>query len=106
MAGQSTSLENIGRKLAKIGHTPMDGLNHPLWGMAPTELFSIWAVRACPFYTVPRHAPGRIARIAASHRIAMADPAAVAAPATDPAPANPPDAEAAAAAHIEHHLLF
>eukprot|EP00965_Chrysotila_dentata_P120803 3995497-Pleurochrysis_carterae.AAC.1 len=36
----------------------------------------------------------------------MADPAAAPAPASDPAPADPPDAEAAAAARIEHHLLF
>eukprot|EP00965_Chrysotila_dentata_P001351 43886-Pleurochrysis_carterae.AAC.1 len=36
----------------------------------------------------------------------MADPAAAAAPASDPAPADPPDAEAAAAAHIEHRKVW
>eukprot|EP00965_Chrysotila_dentata_P126054 4166641-Pleurochrysis_carterae.AAC.1 len=52
-------------------------------------------------------AAGGIARIAtaASRGVGMADPAAAAAPASDPAPADPPDAEAAATARIEHHLL-
>eukprot|EP00965_Chrysotila_dentata_P228464 6196616-Pleurochrysis_carterae.AAC.1 len=82
--------------------------------MAASELFSTWAVRARPFWGISglldnaTSAAGRIARIAvaASRGVAMADLAAVAASASDPAPADPLDAEAAAAARIEHRLLF